>query len=205
MTRLSSAIVSVILLLPGELLAQGSTAATARAAAAGCDGAALQAAESEFLRLVEQRRAAPPAVVDERLREASLEYVIRANACYDALYGGSPGYIDDGGLLWGTAGAESYNLGGRKWGAGSPFTPGPSGEGPRIPGGIVTYSFMGSGISFGGEGYDGSVALSAIPTYAPCFLSEITNAFAAWSAVANIRFAQVADSGTRLEPQGTSE
>jgi hypothetical protein len=132
----------VLFLSGGELLAQNLTPALARGGVAGCNVPALQAAENEFLRLVELRRRVSSTVTDERLREASANYVINANACYETLYGPSAEYIDDGGLVFGPQGAESYDLAGRKWGTGSPFTPGPTGEGPRLPGGTVTYSFM---------------------------------------------------------------
>ena len=37
------------------------------------------------------------------------------------------------------------------------------------------------------------MAITSLPTYQACFLTEIRNAFAVWSAVANIQFAEITD------------
>ncbi len=83
----------MLVLFRGELAAQTTVQET-------CDLRALQATESEFLRLVKVRRDSPGAVTDEGFRQASTNYVETANRCYEALYGQSVEYIDDGGLLF---------------------------------------------------------------------------------------------------------
>ncbi len=182
----------------GELQAQTASQATN----GSCDVRSLEANKNEFLRLVELRRSDPTAVSEQSLREASAAYVVDANACYQALYGTSAEYIDNGGLIFSPYGSQPFNLGGTKWGAGSPYTGGVNGVGPRIPGGTVTYSFMGGGVSMAAEPADPNLAVSSLPTYASCFVTEITNAFAAWSAVANIQFTQVADNGAAFNAVG---
>src|SRR5262245_51058444 len=129
----------------GELMAQSVPTQVPRGTVGSCDLRALEASEDVFLRLVRLRRDDPGAVTDQDLRAASAEYVAKADGCYDALYGSATSYIDDGGMLLGPAGSEAYNLGGLKWGAGSPYTGGVNGTGPRLPGGTVSYSFMASG------------------------------------------------------------
>jgi hypothetical protein len=85
-----------------------------------------------------------------------------------------------------------------------PTTPGKWG-GPVMgtPGGIVTWSLMNSGIAVEDGGLGGvSTALSA---FMPAgFLTQIQNAFAAWSAVANIQFVQVADNGLPFDAPGAT-
>ena len=181
----------------GELQAQTATQRTG-----SCDIQALEASKNEFLRMVQLRRDGPGAVSEQDLREASTAYVINANACYQAFYGTSTEQIDEGGLVFSPSGSQAYNLGGTKWGAGSPYTGGVNATGPRIAGGTVTYSFMASGIDMAAEGADPSLAVSSLPTFAPCFVTEITNAFTAWSAVANIQFTQVADNGAAFNAVG---
>ena len=197
----------MLVLFRGELVAQTATQGTGTVDLAGtCDLRALQASEDEFLRLVRVRRDSAGAVTDEGLRQASTNYVMNANRCYEALYGQSMEQIDDGGLVFGPSGSQPYNLAGRKWGPGTSFAPGPNVAGPGIGGGIVTYSFMASGISFESvePGSGASVTLTSMPRFSPCFLTEITNAFAAWSAVANIQFVQVADNGLAFNASGAT-
>ena len=70
------------------------------------------------------------------------------------------------------------------------------------PGGTVTWSLMGSGISLSDEsfGIGTSVALSSFMPVG--FKSEIQAAFAAWSSVANIQFLEVADNGLAFNAPG---
>ena len=49
-----------------------------------------------------------------------------------------------------------------------------------------------------------SVAISSLPTFSPCFISEIDSAFSAWSAVANIQFLKVADGGQPFNTAGAT-
>ena len=172
----------------------------------GCDLETLSKSKAEFLRLSALRDVDRSGVTDEDLRQASADYVIKAESCYQALYSGSATTqsIDDGGVWFSPDGTQPFVTFGTKWGAGSPFTGGVNVPGPRLPGGTVTYSFMADGISVSAEGSDATVAISSLPTYSPCFLTEISNAFAAWSAVANIRFVQVADNGLPFNASGAT-
>ena len=46
------------------------------------------------------------------------------------------------------------------------------------------------------------VAITSLSTFSSCFITEITGAFAAWSAIANIQFVQVADGGQPFNAAG---
>ena len=127
-------------------------------------------------------------------KAAAQEYIRVSKLCYEqiestnsagAIQEETPSYIDDGGILLGDSSSAGFALTGTKWGSG---TQGSSG-------GTITYSFMGSGVSFQAEGYGDSVAVTSLPGFQPCFITEIQNAFAAWQAVANIQFVQVTDNG----------
>ena len=199
----------LLVLSRGELAAQAATQETRTPDRIGtCDLKSLQGAEAEFLRLVKVRRDSPGTVTDERFRQASTNYVMTANRCYDALYGQVVERIDDGGLMFDPSGAQPYSLSGLKWGPGTSFPSGANVPGPGIGGGIVTYSFMPTGISFTSEfqgaGYGSSVTLTRMSSFSQCFFSEIANAFAAWSAVANIQFVQVADNGAAFNASGAT-
>ncbi len=104
-----------------------------------------------------------------------------------------------------------YNLHGTKWGGGSPFLS--AGDnvdaaGPGISGGVVTYSFMPSLVSLSAEVSAGqstdsqNTALTDLPGFDPCFLTEIEAAFAAWSAVADIEFQPSQDNGVAFDGSG---
>lgn len=173
-----------------------------------CDLEAVSRSEAEFLRLSALRRLDPGAASIDDVRAASLKYVSRAEACYHELYGPALDHIDEGGLRLGDDGASTFSLISTKWGVGSPFvSSGVDANGPRIAGGTVTYSFLANGIG-GFEAEGGapgtSVAFSSLPTYAACFLTEITNAFAAWSAIANVQFTSVADGGQPFNAAGAT-
>jgi len=172
----------------------------------GCDVDAMNASKERFLALSAQRMSSPATVTEETVRQASLDYVTRAEICYQGLYGAttSPTTIDTDGLWFGPSGTQPFATGGTKWGAGSPYTSGTNVAGPRIAGGTVTYSYMTNGLSIASEGSDASVAVTSLPTYTSCFLTEISNAFAAWSSVANIQFVQVSDNGAAFNASGAS-
>jgi hypothetical protein len=106
---------------------------------------------------------------------------------------------------------DFYNLQGTKWGSGSPFlTAGDNVDaaGPGISGGVVTYSFMPSLVDLSAEVSAGlstdsqSTALTDLPGFDPCFLTEIEAAFAAWSAVADIEFQPSQDNGVAFNGSG---
>lgn len=167
----------------------------------GCDSGAVAAREAEFKSLVALKRFNPPSVTDELLRAASLAYVEIAESCYTALTGSST-VIDDGPLMPGEGlDVSGFQTSGAKWGMGTLYAPGVDVNAPRLPGGTVTYSFMGSGVPMGTHS-DASLAVSSLPGFQACFLSEIRDAFAAWSAVANIQFVEVPDNGVRFDGAG---
>jgi hypothetical protein len=187
--------------------------AGANAASRGsCNLDALASSKAEFLRLQALSRFNPAAVSSEQLRAASSDYVVRAEACYHELYGPPTQNIDDGAMIFRGPGlVEPYNTGwgpsgtiGLKWGAGSPFTGGVNVPGPGIAGGTVTYSYMANGVNMDAEGASANVAITSLPGFQSCFLTEISNAFAVWSAAANIQFVEVADNGVAFNGSGAS-
>lgn len=177
--------------------------------AATCDMNAVAQTKAEFKRLSALRRAGSAAVSMETLRAASLLYVATAEACYPPHASGNT-TIDAGGILLNSVpGTAQFGLNGRKWGSGSPFAnAGVDANGPRSGGGTVTYSFMGDNVP-GFEATEGgnpgtSVAVSSLATFAPCFIEEISNAFALWSAISNIRFVRVDDNGVGFNASGAT-
>jgi len=164
--------------------------------------------KAEFQRLSALHRFDPGAASMDEVRAASLAYVAQAEACYHDLFGPAVERIDDGGMTLGVAGAARFGITGTKWGSSPSFSSnGPDANGPRLPGGTVTYSFMANGIG-GFEAEGGapgtSVAISSLPTFSPCLISEIDSAFSAWSAVANIQFLKVADGGQPFNTAGAT-
>lgn len=134
-------------------------------------------------------------------RAAALEYIRVSKLCYEEiekqnsatmLQAEAPKFIDDGGVILGGASSAEFVLTGRKWGSGSQGTAGCT----------VTYSFMGNGLSFSAENYGDSTAMTSLPGFQPCFITEIQNAFSVWQAVSNIKFVQVTDSGSAFNASG---
>jgi len=170
-----------------------------------CNLQAVAQAKAEFERRTAQHRFDPATVSMNDVRTASLEYIAVAEECYRELYGPPNDVIDDGGLRL-PGNAPEFFLSGTKWGAGSPFiSSGADSNGPRIPAGTVTYSFMNGGV--GGFDIEGGtpgtgVAITSLPTFSSCFMTEITGAFAAWSAIANIQFTEVPDGGQPFNAAG---
>jgi hypothetical protein len=130
-------------------------------------------------------------------KAAAQEYIRVSKLCYEelesssagALQGETPTKIDDGGIRLENSSSAEFALNGTKWGSAAQGT----------PGGTITYSFMGNGISFSGEGFGNSVALTSLPNFQPCFITKIQNAFATWQVVANINFVQVTDNGAPFD------
>jgi hypothetical protein len=138
-------------------------------------------------------------------KAAAQEYIRVSKLCYEELQarntsaelmGDTPLFIDDGGQFFDNGPSAEFVYPNSKWGVNTTGT----------PGGTVTYSFMGNGISFSGESanYGNSVALTSLPGFLPCFVTDIQAAFAAWEAVANIQFVQVADSGLAFNAAGAN-
>jgi hypothetical protein len=174
-----------------------------------CDARAIAKSETELRRLQRLRSSEPNTVSAEDIRAASADYLARAEACYQTLYGSPADRFDDGGLVAGLEGfVESYNTSARKWGVGSPYSGGQGRPGPGIAGGTVTYSYMANGVNVTGEGiYPGAsanTAISSLPGFQACFLTDIDTAFGAWSAVANIRFVQAADNSMPFNAAGAT-
>ncbi len=194
-------------------------AATAKPA---CDKEALLETRATFKQLQSLRRSDAQSVPDAEFRDVSDQYVRLAEACYLAQFGTdsiSGAIIDEGGLWMGagpgaaptrfqrTAPGPSprdHVLFGTKWGAGSPFAAGTDTTGPRLPGGSVTYSFMATGVDLSAESAGTATAITGVPGYDPCWVEQITDAFGAWSAVANISFAAVSDNGAPFDSPGAS-
>lgn len=204
-------------LLPVWAFATAATAmalsAPAQASPGTCDQQLLAETKSSFRQMRQAYIEAPETVDETAFRQAALDYMAVAQGCHAqqaALKGGHQ-MIDQGGMFLGDRGAETdfgsgeYVSTGTKWGAGSPYAGGTDVPGPRLPGGVVTYSFMGDNVSIDAELEEGtldSVALESLPTFSACFLDEIDLALAAWSAVADVQFVHVADGGGafNLEP-----
>ncbi len=198
--------------MPGWTIGAGST----------CDRDALDAAKQEFLNLRDLHRAAPEYVTAAELRFASEQYIAASEQCYRSLHGTNrmDGIIIDEGGLWAGGITPRHNLNGRKWGAGSPFAGGANVAGPRLPGGQRSYSYMANGVSIGNDaGTGASCAPGCINTsifsfgftdsggdteQARCLQREIGDAFAAWSAVADITFVPTADNGAPFDAAGAT-
>lgn len=88
-------------------------------------------------------------------------------------------------LALGASSASAFVLG--------PTTPGKWGSPVMGTGATVTWSLMATGVSMAADG--GGTNTSIVDQLGAGVVTQIQNAFAAWSAVANINFVQVADDG----------
>jgi hypothetical protein len=106
--------------------------------------------------------------------------------------------IDDGGLTppdWPSL-TPQFSTFGSKWGSGSPFIAGQDVAGPGITGGTITYSYMPAGVNhYVGDSREQNKHVSSLKGFSSCFYDDLRTAFAAWEAVANIRFVQVNEVG----------
>ncbi|MCB0170732.1 MAG: matrixin family metalloprotease [Anaerolineae bacterium] len=167
---------------------------------------AFQQTQLDFEAMTRLRVEQPFVFSDEAYRAAAYSYINQAEACYQATAAlqstadyTTTVYIDNGPLIppdyppTPDITPQFTTKNGYKWGAGSPFTGGQDVIGPGIPGGTVTYSFMPAGVYH----YVGpeNTPISRLNGFQPCFYDEIANAFAAWSAVTDIQFVNVAESG----------
>jgi hypothetical protein len=173
-------------------------AAMAEASSACSNEKEVENARAEFLRLRDLHSLDASRISDEVFEAAAREYIEQAEACYQEKYGKraveSP--IDDGGVWFESPDVPpGFVTFGTKWGPDSPYPGGTDVPGPGTPGGEVTYSFMGDGVDISAEGADPNVAISSLPTFSPCFITEIENGFDAWAAVADITFTEVPDDG----------
>jgi matrixin len=163
-------------------------------------GQMLADAEARFLSVLAPDGSVP---ANPTASAAAQEYINVSKLCYENLEGQkqagtlqaeTPSFIDDGGLFLDPASSGQFVLTNTKWGSNSQGT----------SGGTVTYSFMGNGKSFSAESYGNSVAITSLPGFQPCFITDIQHAFAAWQAVSNIRFVQVNDSGSAFNAPGAT-
>ncbi|RMG90050.1 MAG: hypothetical protein D6706_20300, partial [Chloroflexi bacterium] len=175
--------------------------ASAPVPSVSCDEPALVAAEENFRALMTRREQDPALVRTEAYRQAASWYLDLAEACYQASLPAqqTAPKIDDGGLMPPDEPDISplFVTYGRKWGLDSPFTGGQDVSGPGSGGGVITYSYMPSGVNHWSDDYVGpNTPVSALTGFSSCFYSDIDTAFAAWSAVANIQFVPVTEVGS---------
>lgn len=179
-----------------------------------CSVETLQQLEEDFQRMVQLHKQNPALFTQEEVKVAALNYVSISEQCYQATIPAhlqsqtDPIYIDEGGV-WSPGYDPSegdfsgqFVTHGTKWGSGSPFSGGYNTAGPGTSGGTVTYSYMANGVSHATESAGTNTHISGLTGYSSCFLTEISTAFAAWSAVANIQFVEVADNGVASDGSG---
>lgn len=189
----------------------GLTLAATGVTVATCDAEKFAQLEADFQQMTQVRTKYPDVFSAEEYKAAALAYIGSAEECFQATIqpslqtGTDPVIIDEGGLSPYGEITPLYNTVGLKWGADSPFNPsGQNVSGPGTPGGTVTYSYMAAGISHGSEGLGGNVNVRTSLGVNSCVKNEIATAFAAWSAVANIQFVEVADSGAASGASGAT-
>jgi hypothetical protein len=166
-------------------------------------GQLLADAKAKFLATLASDGSVP---ATPEVKAAAQEYIRVSKLCYDqiaaqnpagSLQGDSPTFIDEGGMmLAGSQASAEYVLTNKKWGSSALGT----------PGGTITYSFMGNGKSLSAESSSigSSVAITSLPGFQPCFITQIQTAFAAWQAVSNVKFVQVEDNGAAFDAPGAT-
>ena len=166
-------------------------------------GEQLAEAEAAFLATLPKDGQVP--FDDPAYKAAANKYIQVSKYCYEeiaarnpqTLQADTPILIDEGGIIRTNPGSTEYKLSTAKWGSPTLGT----------GGGTVTYSFMGNGLDLSSEGvpaYGSSVSITSLPGFQPCFITDIQNAFAAWQAVANIKFVQTTDSNTAFDAVGAT-
>lgn len=180
-----------------------------------CDRTILTRLETDFKRLVDLRAQYPGLFSEADYKAAALNYISRAEACYQVLVPqlqgiSRPVQIDQGGLWmpgfepererYSTIMTDSQQLGvGTKW-PNVKFSGGIDKPGPGQPGGRVTYSFMPAGAAHAGginevDDLNISVLTGLQGDVDHCVRQEVASAFATWGLVADIQFDNVPDSG----------
>lgn len=222
LARLRSFCTALLVLIVSPISAQTAITQTTE-----CDLELLSSYEAQFDEIIEKKTALG-LLVDRKLESDSRimgrKYIEMNAACFSSLYGQASGVpnenikIDDDGIRmpsdlrrildadsvtpgFADIGVGEFFVAGTKWGANSEFFGGQDAQGPGTSGGLVTYSFMPSGVShqiedntFGGSAGN-NLSISSLPAFQSCFETEITRAFAAWSAVSDIQFQRVESSG----------
>ncbi|MEO8355342.1 MAG: matrixin family metalloprotease [Chloroflexota bacterium] len=181
--------------------AKSSFMSTDSETTAAC-GDLLANAEAAFLATLAPDGSVP---ASPEMKRAASEYIRVSKLCYEeteannpagALQEETPLFIDDGGIMLGSENSADFILTNAKWGSSTMGT----------SGGTVTYSFMGNGINLSSEpnstNFGTSVAITSLPGFQACFITDIQMAFAAWQAVSNIRFVQVTDNGAAFNTTG---
>ncbi|MCB0196783.1 MAG: matrixin family metalloprotease [Anaerolineae bacterium] len=171
---------------------------------------AFEQTKDDFESMSRIRAEHPTVFSDVTYEAAAFNYLDQADACYHATMSAlqstadyTPTVVIDNGPLIPPDHPNPVikprfsTKNGFKWGAGSPFVGGQDATGPSIPGGLVTYSFMPSNVVHYGGSNPGpqNIRLENLNGFDSCFYNEIDNAFAAWSAVADIQFAKVSEVG----------
>src|SRR5512133_3118849 len=175
--------ITLILAISCFSLSLGSEGSVSASTASSRDACAqmLADAEARFVKTLAPDGSIP---ASPETKAAAEEYIRVSKLCYDQInaanqastqQGGTPTYIDDGGLVLNNPSSAEFVSTNAKWGSSTPST----------SGGTVSYSFMGNGISFSAENYGPSVAIASLPGFQACFITKIQNAFAAWQAVSN--------------------
>ena len=175
-----------------------------------CDQRLLDESQSAFIQMLEERDSAPEnlSFTERDYQNAAVRFVQLSEACYHKLKSSTalvsePLKIDDGALIPVLPGAAhidplDFTLfpNENKWGASAVL---------GSAGGTVSYSFMESGISiYDGDDPTTNTNITSLSNYQACFKAEIIAAFAAWSAISDIQFIEVADDGLPTNNPGTS-
>lgn len=205
---LLAALLSLILFILSEGF---SFAAGSKDSATTCSFVEFNRIESDFRRMTEIRALYPDVFSEADYKAAALNYISGADGCFHAAMSANtpaasqdhtdPIFIDSGGEwapnLAGSYNNDDYTSYGTKWGDGTSFSGDQNAPGPGMPGGTVTYSYMANGVShLIAEGkLAGNVDVRTGLGVDSCVQDEIALAFAAWSAVADIQFVEVADNG----------
>ena len=181
-----------------------------------CDQKQLDQSQAAFTAMLEEKESSDQnlSFSQAEYEDAALRYVHHSERCYIALRASATGLsvpqtikIDDGALiptlptkpLIGPVPDPldySFFPDLNKWGS-SPAL--------GTSGGTVSYSFMASSVDIhdGGEPHV-NTAITDLPGYQLCFTAEIVAAFAAWSAISDIEFVQVADNGLPTDNPGAN-
>jgi uncharacterized repeat protein (TIGR01451 family) len=204
----------IVAALPGVSLAATGGAAEI----ASCNLAEFTELEAGFQQMVRLQAEHPGLFSETEYKAAALNYILNADRCYHAAVSAAsevdlqsltdPIVIDHEGE-WAPGygappGSEAFVTHGSKWGAGSPFNGGSNQNGPGITGGTVTYSFMRDGVSHATETAGVNTDVRTGLGVNQCVEAEIAQAFAAWSAVADIQFVQVVDNNAASDGAGAT-
>ncbi|MBX2847258.1 MAG: matrixin family metalloprotease [Acidiferrobacterales bacterium] len=203
------------------LLLWGLSTYVASAHAASCDLNLLEKSKAAFDALVDKKISEPGSVSKSAMKRAAKRYIAHNERCYEAIQSSNLGtkheHIDEGGMwLSGPPSAapfesEPFFTFGTKWGAGTPFrNAGQDVAGPGTTGGVVTYSFIGNGVShnieigFASQPPGNNTAIQSLPGFQSCVEREIVSAFDVWSAVADITFEPAVDNGRPSNARGAT-